>query len=44
MMGTSSGRKWADIKVSVEKNSDIIEEIMPLHELSGCDTLSALWA
>ena len=43
MMGTSSGRKCADIKATVEKHEDIIEDILPAHVLSGCDSVSALW-
>ena len=43
MMGTSSGRKCADIKATVEKHEDIIEDILPAHVLYGCDTVSALW-
>lgn len=43
MMGTSLGRKCADIKATVEKHEDIIEDILPAHVLSGCDSVSALW-
>ena len=43
MMGTSLGRKCADIKATVEKHEDIIEDILPAHVLSGCDSVPALW-
>lgn len=43
MTGTSAGRKSADIQATVEKHKDIIEDILPAHVLSGCDTVSALW-
>ncbi len=38
MIGTSSGRKCADIKATVDKHIDIIDNVLPAHVLSGCDT------
>lgn len=43
MVGTSSGRRCADIKATVEKHGDTINDILPAHVLSGCDTVSSLW-
>lgn len=43
MMGTSSGRKCADIIARVEKYGDTINDILPAHVFSCCDTVSALW-
>ena len=40
MIGTSSGSKCADIKATIE---NIINNILPAHVLSGCDTVSFLW-
>ena len=43
MIGSSSGRKCVDIKETVEKHLDIIDNVLPAHVLSGCDTVSCLW-
>ena len=43
MFGTSSSRKCADIKATVEKHLDIIDNLLPAHVHSGVDTVSYLW-
>ena len=40
---TSSGRKCVDIQASVHKHSTIIDDVLPAHVLSGCETVSGLW-
>ena len=43
MIGTSAGRKCIDIKATVEKHNDIIDNVLAAHVLSGCDTVSTLY-
>ena len=38
MIGTSSGRTCIDIKATVEKHKDIIDNVLAAHVISGCDT------
>ena len=40
MIGSSAGRACVDIKATVEKHMDIIDNVLPAHVLSGCDTVS----
>ena len=43
MIGTSSRSKCADIKSTVERHNYIIDNILPAHVLSVCDTVAFLW-
>ena len=43
MVGTSPGKKVVDIKATAEKHGHTIDDILPVHVLSGCDTVAALW-
>lgn len=44
MVATSPGRTSVDIKATVEKHGHTIEDLLPAHVLSGCDTVAALWS
>ena len=43
MIGGSARRACVDIKATVEKHMDIIDNVSPAHVLSGCDTVSCLY-
>ena len=43
MSGTSSGRTVVDIKATAEKNSRIANQLLAVHVLSGCDTVSQMY-
>ena len=42
MIGSSAGRACVDIKATLEKLMDIIDNVLPAHVLSGCDTVACL--
>lgn len=43
LSGTSPSRSSTDIKATAEKHIDILEDLLPAHVLSGCDTVSCIW-
>ena len=42
MCGTSS-RRVIDIKATTDKHSTIVDQLLPAHALSGCDTVSQMY-
>ena len=43
MIATSTSRTSVDTKATAEKHSDIVDNILAAHVLSGCDTVLSLW-
>ncbi|KAG7158166.1 hypothetical protein Hamer_G008793 [Homarus americanus] len=43
MEGTSPSRSTVDIKATVEKHRDLVDDIMAAHAHSGCDTVAPLY-
>ena len=43
MSGTSAGRVVIDIKATTAKHRTIVDQLLPAHALSGCDTVSQLY-
>ena len=44
MSGTSPSRSTVDIKTTAEKHSQSLQDLMLAHSLTGCDTVSCMWA
>ncbi len=43
MAGSSPSRSSSDIKANAEKHPGILQDLLPAHILTGCDTVSYLW-
>ncbi len=43
MAGTCPSRSSSDIKATAEKHPGILQDLLPAHILTGCDTVSYLW-